>query len=350
MSLVTIAVALYNNENYVERCIKSILNQTETNYEVLIIDDGSTDNSQDVCRKYVSDKRIRYIKKTNGGLSSSRQMALEEANGDYICFIDADDYLMPTYLEKMRNKLDTDNSDICVCSTSFYDEKGAFLSNESNIFSCIESDIPFLLTPESFSGNEPLINNLHLSDSWNKLFRLKSLRNYGVIFCMKKGLNGTDTLFNRMVALHSPKYSSVSDNLYNHVIYNSSAVHRKNKNLLESYQLITRKCVMESKRIGIYNVVKDYLINTYQNNLSEVLLDEFNDNEGYINRTKIFLSIRKKNIEFVNDVDKSLNDITSGCPYLTRIILLLFNHFIFLLSPYFLLGSRMKHLKRRCKF
>ena len=89
----SIIVPVYNVENYVDKCIKSILNQTYKNYEVIIINDGSTDNSLNIINKYKNNKKIKIITQKNKGLSNARNNGMKMATGDYLLFIDSDDYI-----------------------------------------------------------------------------------------------------------------------------------------------------------------------------------------------------------------------------------------------------------------
>lgn len=97
--LISVIVPVYNVENYLARCVDSILNQTLTDFEVILVDDGSTDRSGTVCDEYAAmDVRIKVIHKTNGGLSDARNVGLDNAAGSYISFIDSDDWVSPDYL------------------------------------------------------------------------------------------------------------------------------------------------------------------------------------------------------------------------------------------------------------
>ncbi len=92
--LVSIIVPIYNVSEYLERCIKSLINQTYKNIEIVLVNDGSTDNSLDICKKYQNkDKRIVVLDKTNGGLSDARNYGIERAKGQYITCVDSDDYV-----------------------------------------------------------------------------------------------------------------------------------------------------------------------------------------------------------------------------------------------------------------
>lgn len=88
----SIIIPIYNTEKYIERCINSVLNQTYDNYEIILINDGSTDNSQEIIKKYKNNKKIKIINQKNYGLSYSRNMGIKESKGNYILFLDSDDY------------------------------------------------------------------------------------------------------------------------------------------------------------------------------------------------------------------------------------------------------------------
>ena len=114
-ALISIIVPIYNVEKYLRQCLDSIIAQTYQNFECLLINDGSPDNSADICREYVSkDSRFRYFEKENGGASSARNLGIECSGGAYITFIDADDWVDSDYLEVLYNALIDENADISV--------------------------------------------------------------------------------------------------------------------------------------------------------------------------------------------------------------------------------------------
>ena len=113
--LVSIVVPIYNVENYLRQCLDSIMGQTYQNFECLLINDGSPDHSADICREYVSkDSRFLYFEKENGGVSSARNLGIEHSKGEYITFIDSDDWVDSDYLEVLYNALIDENADISV--------------------------------------------------------------------------------------------------------------------------------------------------------------------------------------------------------------------------------------------
>lgn len=122
--LISIIVPIYNVENYLGMCLDSIQNQTYQNFECLLINDGSPDNSADICREYVAkDARFRYFEKENGGLSSARNYGIERAEGTVITFVDSDDWLEGNSLEILSDKMNRYDADIVVSCYCIYDEE-----------------------------------------------------------------------------------------------------------------------------------------------------------------------------------------------------------------------------------
>ena len=114
MIKISVVVAIYNVEKYLEKCIQSIIFQTYKNIEIILVNDGSTDNSLNICKKYKSeDSRIIIINQENQGVSVARNNGIDRASGEYILFVDGDDYLRTDIIEKLLNNAD-DNDIIAV--------------------------------------------------------------------------------------------------------------------------------------------------------------------------------------------------------------------------------------------
>ena len=122
-NLVSIIIPVYNVEDYLKRCVDSIIGQIYKNIEIILIDDGSTDKSGNICDDYLKvDKRIKVIHKKNGGLSDARNFGLNISQGDYVCFVDSDDFVSELYVEKLlENSLRT-GADVCACNFYYIDE------------------------------------------------------------------------------------------------------------------------------------------------------------------------------------------------------------------------------------
>ena len=112
-ALISVIVPVYNVEKYINRCIESVLAQTYRNFELILVDDGSPDNCGAICDDYASkDRRIRVIHKENGGVSSARNAGLDSAGGDYILFVDSDDYITPEHIELL---IPVESEDLVCC-------------------------------------------------------------------------------------------------------------------------------------------------------------------------------------------------------------------------------------------
>lgn len=112
MMEISIIVPIYNQEKYVEECINSLLNQNIVDYEIILINDGSTDLSDDICKKYVHDKRIKYIYQKNKGLGESRNVGLKYAIGDFVLFVDSDDCIKSNSLQQLLSFARNGNYDV----------------------------------------------------------------------------------------------------------------------------------------------------------------------------------------------------------------------------------------------
>jgi glycosyltransferase involved in cell wall biosynthesis len=149
MDKISVVIPTYNNGHTIRRCLDSILKQTHKNYEVIIVDDGSTDNNAELIRPYLKDARFFYLYKSNGGVSSARNVGMKLATGDYIQFLDGDDDFMPNTFEKTINAAKETDADVVIfkfkhdCWKSFI-QKGTynrenrqdFLKLYSDFFAC----------------------------------------------------------------------------------------------------------------------------------------------------------------------------------------------------------------------
>ena len=116
LPLISVIVPVYNTGMYLERCLNSILNQTYQNMEIILVDDGSTDESPQKCDKYAHrDSRISVIHKENGGQSSARNVGLDVCSGDYISFVDSDDWIEPNMLSTLLEQLETYEASLAIC-------------------------------------------------------------------------------------------------------------------------------------------------------------------------------------------------------------------------------------------
>lgn len=130
---ISIIVPIYNAERYIEKCIKSIINQNYSNLEVILIDDGSEDKSLLICKKFAAkDERIRVIHQNNGGVASARNRGISEANGRFVAWVDSDDSIEPDYIQQLYDKAQKYNADISIAQRKCKN-KVIYLHNKEKI-------------------------------------------------------------------------------------------------------------------------------------------------------------------------------------------------------------------------
>ncbi len=160
--LISIIITVYNVDTFLDRCLKSITNQTYRNLEIILINDGSTDRSDQICDAWASkDPRIKVLHTTNQGVAAARNCGLHIANGDYIGFADADDWAEPDMFEKLADSLEQYNADIAICG---FEEKwpGYSVLKVSKSFRCYTKEEAL---------HELILDRNIQSYVWNKLFR-----------------------------------------------------------------------------------------------------------------------------------------------------------------------------------
>ncbi len=174
--LISIIVPIYNVENYLRMCLDSIQNQTYQNFECLLINDGSPDNSADICREYVAkDARFHYFEKENGGLSSARNFGIERSTGAYLTFVDSDDWLEHDALDRLYGALRKEGADISIGRYNCYDESRCqYLFYDSNPDDSLE-----VIDGKEIIGREAVeeMRNGNWTVAYLKLFKRELLEN-----------------------------------------------------------------------------------------------------------------------------------------------------------------------------
>ena len=231
-NLVSVVVPIYNVQPYLEKCIETIINQTYKNLEIILVDDGSTDNSGKIADEYAKkDERIIIIHKKNGGLSDARNAGMKIANGDYICFIDSDDYVELDMIEQAINMITAQKLDVVIW--------GFYIDYEDNYGKLIKRDKKVLnrKVVKINKINDEIELNLnflnHLGYAWNKLYDLQFLKEYKFEF--EKGLSLIeDGEFNRRIFQKVKKFGII-DKAFNHYMQRNRETlgNKKYDNVLE---------------------------------------------------------------------------------------------------------------------
>lgn len=171
--LISVIIPVYKAEKYIEKCVKSVINQTYRNLEIILVDDGSPDKSGEVCDKLaVEDERVIVLHKKNGGAATARNAALDRMSGQYVAFVDADDYMENNYLETLYQILREHDAQVSICSFYVVDENG----NPVVIDSLHKEDYNKKTQAETqiFSGDDIILQDLqghweHVAP-WGKLY------------------------------------------------------------------------------------------------------------------------------------------------------------------------------------
>lgn len=187
--LISVIVPVYNASKYIERCINSILNQSEKNIEILLIDDGSQDDSYEVCERLLSrDNRIRLFRKENGGAGSTRNYGISRSEGSFIGFVDADDWIEENMYEYLLNILNEKNADIACCSIEYYSQKRRYRQSYSNVevceFSSKEAVKEFLMCKTISSGVVDKLFKKQIFDNLRFREGITHEDNWMIIRCM----------------------------------------------------------------------------------------------------------------------------------------------------------------------
>ncbi|MGO5461130.1 glycosyltransferase family 2 protein [Lactobacillus amylovorus] len=287
---ISIIVPVYNVENYLVKCIESILNQSFKNFELILVNDGSNDNSLNICKKYIEiDNRIKLISQINKGLSAARNTGLRYAKGNYICFIDSDDFVEKDYLLFLLNNIQKYNADIAMCEYYLTDDKGKKYSiekfNEPQSISCISGKETF-----SYIYKENYVTNVV---AWNKIYKKYLFDNIKY----NEGHYFEDELIALPLFYKAKKVSFIRTPLYNYVQRQGSIM-----NTPLTLDKIQDKILINKKRINFFKVnknkimyrlavqhYKDWIIEINKSNISNV--DDLNFQSEY----RKYFGIRSSN-------------------------------------------------------
>lgn len=167
--LISVIVPIYNVEKYLARCVDSIVNQTYKNLEIILVDDGSPDSCPQMCDDYAKkDSRIKVVHKKNGGLSDARNAGMAVATGEYISFIDSDDYVSDDFFECLLDVINKENSDIAECSVvKFY---------EDNRFDEFSDDLSVKTYDTQDAMSALIAENPFHQHVWNKLYKTELVK------------------------------------------------------------------------------------------------------------------------------------------------------------------------------
>ena len=222
MDMVSIIVPVYNAENYLSLCIESIKRQSYTDWELWLIDDGSEDSSVIICDEYSKmDKRIKYITQKHAGASAARIKGIENSSGEYVCFVDSDDWLQENTLEKLMQPIKKNYSvDISVCSYATHDQDKIkyFCQNESDVVQIYNSSqaVELMFADGEFKWS-----------LWGKVYRKSLFFRDNFIHKKWPPTYGDDTFVNWYIFKYAKEVAYTPLMLYNYRINAGSLMHQK---------------------------------------------------------------------------------------------------------------------------
>lgn len=252
---VSIIIPVYNIEKYIERCIESIINQSYSNIEIIVVNDGSTDKSTNICENFkVKDSRIKIINKINGGLSSARNTGLDAATGEFIMFVDGDDWI-DTYCIESCLEVVENNTDVVLFPyiREYHDKslKNDIFQEDKIIF--IDDDVREKILKRLFGiEGEDIRRPDRLEDistAWGKLYKLELIKN--IRFVDTKIIGTEDVWFNVNSFLNAKNIIFTKKTYYHYFKENDTSLTQKyNPYLFERWQNLYRymeKFIEENK-------------------------------------------------------------------------------------------------------
>ncbi|NJE45754.1 glycosyltransferase [Massilimicrobiota sp. SW1139] len=222
--MISVVVPVYNVEKYLEECIESILKQVYTNYEIILVDDGSTDSSGNICDFYALNfPNIQVIHKNNEGLGMARNTGIERAKGDYITFIDSDDYVDENLLLDLISNIKKCNADVCLGGfKKVSDDKKILFTEQYNMavyyHNGVTNDIFIKML-----GSLPNKHDVIRMSVCNTLFKLSIINKYNLRFLSEREYISEDLLFDLDYYLHANKCILLNNINYNYR-YNPSSL------------------------------------------------------------------------------------------------------------------------------
>lgn len=285
--LISVIVPVYKVEKYLEKCIESIIKQTYTNLQIILVDDGSPDNCGKICDEYAKkDSRIEVIHKINGGLSDARNVGINRANGRYIGFVDSDDYIKEDMYEKLINLIKEYDADISICNLYDVIDGKEYVRNKDNgIHEYSRIDIL----------KEILLDKNIQSYAWNKLYKKELFDE--IKYPIRKKYEDIGTTFylfekcNKIVVISEPEYYYLkrADSLVNNVTEST---------ILDYTEIIIQRYLYIKQNIKELRKYNNYY-------LAKTLITAHNDIENLENISEGMQQRYKKLYELVLEIIKS---------------------------------------------
>lgn len=231
--LFSIIIPVYNVEDYLDACLESVVNQSFSDWEAICVDDGSTDGSSAILERYINkEKRIRVLKQANGGLSAARNAGMAAAKGDYVLFLDSDDWLENNALEVLNGELNGEDL-LCFSGRRFIEEKNVFHSPDRLAKKKHEKGIDY------YNENALVSRDFAFVCVVLRAYRRLFLEQYALRF--KEGVFHEDNLFTPLVCYYAGHVKQISNCLYDYRVRKGSIMTAQSLRNRESIVLIANE-------------------------------------------------------------------------------------------------------------
>lgn len=275
---VSLIIPVYNGEQYLERCINSAIKQTYKNIEIICINDGSTDRSVEILKKY--DKSLIIIDSKNQGVSATRNKGMEIATGEYMAFLDCDDYLDEKCIENLVELMEKQKSDIVITSIKKVSEAENKIIEK---FNYKNENITLRELAQNFFEYD---KNSGLKVVWNKLYKKDLIKD---IYFDKEYKIGEDFIFNLQVLERCERITFIEDSYYNYIVNPNSVTNKTKMSYNEFYEIekiinYRKKLEQLYMRIGVTEeqIHKFYLEQDYRT-FTKTILNILSENSPYKN-------------------------------------------------------------------
>ena len=308
--LISIVIPVYNAEKYLGGCLNSIQNQTYKNFEVILVNDGSIDHSETICKEFVEvDTRFRYFLKVNGGASSARNFGLDHVTGDFITFIDADDWVDENHLEVLINNIKENNSDMAVSSIKKFDNVSRFK------FRVYSNQEKYLLNYNKLNREEFLVilpKLIHASNSYkiavSKLFKKELVSD---VRFDESIIYGEDLEFFFKLYVNINSISYVDEVTYIYRLHDESSSSKFGQLHMEQELAIYKKMYEKIEELDLPTI-------HYYTTISDLLefRRDYLENRVLFNEYLKFLEIKERSVTYPKDLISVIVPIYNVSPYL----------------------------------
>lgn len=290
--MISIIITAYNAEKTIEKCLKSILENEYSDHEIIIVDDGSTDKTEEIINLF-ADEKIKYFKKENTGVADSRNYAISKAKGEYITFVDSDDYVLPNFFENLKEYM-SKNIDVIKRKAIIIDN----MQNQTKIEGAV-----FDIETGEEAFNKLWHSDKYLDTLWSYVIKKEYLDENN--FCFEIGKYHEDFGILPLIILKAKTMISLNQYVYCYVQSENSIMREKNyektikkaNDILEHYDNILR----EVEKYNLNKITKEnvriYCTNTLLQKLKELNKKEKIEYIKKLNKRKVYKNIKIRNLK-----------------------------------------------------